>query len=80
MSIVDDAAIQSKQTKINVWMRAPGIIFSVTLVLFETLRQWKTVPLSGKIIAITDFLLIGFNGLYYMEAVVESTGKECIHR
>jgi hypothetical protein len=63
------------QAKINVWMRAPGLIMSVTLVLFETLRVWETAPLSGKIIAISDFLLIGFNGLYYMEAVVESTGK-----
>jgi hypothetical protein len=69
------------QAKINVWFRAPGLIISVTLVLFETLRQWDNVPLSAKVIAFTDFLLIGFNGLYYMEAVVESTGKnKALHK
>lgn len=63
------------QAKINVWLRAPGLISCVTIVLFDSMRQWEGLPTSAHVIALVDFLLIGFNGLYYMERVVESTGK-----
>jgi hypothetical protein len=65
------------QAKINVWMRAPGIIASCTIHLFGLMRVWSApaTPFSAKLIGICDVALIGWNGLYYMERVVAATSK-----
>jgi hypothetical protein len=52
-----------------------AMLLAALQMLFETMRQWDKVPTSAHAIALVDFFLIGFNGLYYMERVVESTGR-----
>lgn len=64
------------QAAINVWVRCPGIIMAVTIILFESLRHWEKTPAAGKSIPIIAFVLIGYNGLHYMEQVVASAGKK----
>jgi hypothetical protein len=63
------------QAMINVWLRAPGIISACVLCMFEGQRNWEKTPLSGKVIPWICFVLIGYNGIHYMEAVVLSTGR-----
>ena len=63
------------QAIINAWLRGPGIIASVTVCLFEGLRNWEKSPTGGKVIPIICFVLIGYNGIHYMERVVLSAGK-----
>ena len=63
------------QAMINVWLRAPGIISAVALCLFEGQRNWDKAPVAGRVIPWICFVLIGYNGIHYMEAVVLSTGR-----
>jgi len=74
-SVYDRNWWKPKQASLNAWCRAPGIIAMVTLILFEALRNADTVPLSGRIVCYINFVVIGYNGLHYMEAVVASAGK-----
>jgi hypothetical protein len=64
------------QAMINVWLRAPGIIAACVLCLFEGQRNWDRTPTSGKVIPWICFVLIGYNGIHYMEAVVLSAGRK----
>ena len=64
------------QAALNVWCRCPGIIAIVTVILFECMRQWEVIPTGARVISLTAFILIGYNGLHYMEAVVASAGKK----
>ncbi len=64
------------QAALNVWCRCPGIIAFVTVIFFECRRHWDGVPLGAHVICTTTFLLIGYNALHYMEAVVASAGKK----
>jgi len=65
------------QAKVNVWMRAPGIIATCAIHLFGLMRVWSApgTPASAKVIGVLDVVLIGWNGLYYMERVVAATSK-----
>jgi len=67
------------QAKINVWMRAPGILATVAIHLFELNRAWSRepdrIPFSAILIGIVNVALIGWNALYYMERVVAATWR-----
>lgn len=64
------------QAMLNVWIRCPGMLTSVAIILFEAMRQWEHTPLGGKVIPILAFVLLGYNALHYMEQVVASAGKK----
>ena len=64
------------QAALNVWCRCPGICATVTIILFEARRNWEDIPTGAQVISLTAFILIGYNGLHYMEAVVASAGKK----
>ena len=48
----------------------------VTVVLFEARRRWEDIPTGAQVISVVTFVLIGYNALHYMEAVVASAGKK----
>ena len=62
------------QAIINAWLRGPGIIASVTVACLKACEIGRKVQLaeSNHIIC---FVLIGYNGIHYMERVVLSTVK-----
>ena len=64
------------QAALNVWLRCPGTIATVTIIFFECRRHWNSVPASCHTICVLTVLLIGYNALHYMEAVVASAGKK----
>ena len=44
--------------------------------MFEARRRWEEIPTGAQVISVMTFVLIGYNALHYMEAVVASAGKK----
>ena len=67
------------QAKVNVWLRAPGIVATCTLHFFGLMRVWSApdTPFSAKLIGVLDVVLIGWNGLYYVSARAHRSPAAC---
>jgi hypothetical protein len=62
------------QTKLNLWLRCPGIIVTAAFLLLETVRV-PELPWSAVVIMLLDVLLIGSNSMYYTERVIRSYAR-----
>ena len=64
------------QVKLNVWLRVPGVLFSCSLLLFETMRHWRACPAAARggvwLVVLSNCALIRGNALYYAEKVVRA--------
>lgn len=60
------------QARLNLWLRCPGVLFTISLLLFETARAAPPPPAAAVAIVALDTVLIGFNSLYYTERVIAS--------
>ena len=58
------------QTVLNLWLRCPGILFTISVLVLETVR--KSVPFAAIAVVLADASLIGFNCLYYTDRVIRS--------
>ena len=67
---VQTAAQKLTQVRLNLWLRCPGVLFTISVLLFETVRC-RPPPAAICIVAL-DAALIGFNSLYYTDRVVRS--------
>ena len=56
------------QAALNLWLRCPGVLFTISLLLVET--RIKGPPRLAQAIVALDAVLIGFNSLYYTGRVL----------
>ena len=67
---VQTAAQKLTQVRLNLWLRCPGVLFTISLLVAGTAA--RRPPAAAVAIVALDAILIGFNCLYYTERVLMS--------
>ena len=57
-------------TLLNLWVRCPGCIMNITLIIISTIMIYDTLPLYSIIAMYIIIITIYWNGIYFMNQVV----------